>query len=579
MLDSQEKTSIKEALVRLSQFLGRTLRSDPSEAETENHKLMLRTGMIQQLATGVYSYAPLALKSLTKISNIIREEMNAAGGQEVKLPTLQPRELWQESGRDAAFGPDLIRLQDRRGREMVLAPTHEEAITLLVKQHLQSYRDLPMLVYQIQTKFRDEVRPRGGLIRVREFDMKDGYSFHADAESLDETYIRMVQAYHNIFERCGIPAVQIEADSGAIGGKDSHEFIMPSEIGEDTFIHCPKCGYAANAERAAFTRPLAPNDAELPMEDVHTPGQRTIQDLVDNLGLAPEQTLKAVIYMADGDMVFVTVRGDLEVNDIKLKRALGCIDLRLATDKEVAAAGIPGGSASAVGLKGIKSVADESVNIGSNFVAGANRADYHIRNVNTPRDFKPDLIADIALAEKGHECLNCGTAFEAERGIEVGHVFKVGTFFSEALEATFQDTEGQQQPAIMGCYGIGVGRLLAAAVEQNRDEKGMSLPASVAPFHVYLAGLNMENEEVVSAAEIIYDQLLDAGVEVLFDDRTDSAGVKFNDADLFGFPVRVVVSPRNLKEGKAEIKLRIESDASMVALEDAASYVTALLTA
>ena len=565
--------------MRLSHFLGKTLRSDPSEAETANHKLMLRAGMIQQLAAGVYSYAPLALRSLTKIANIIREEMDAAGGQEVKLPTFQPLELWQQSGRDATFGPDLIRLKDRRNRDMVLAPTHEEAVTLLVKQHLQSYRDLPMLVYQIQTKFRDEIRPRGGLIRVREFDMKDGYSFHADEESLDQTYQRMVQAYHNIFERCGIPAIQIEADSGAIGGKDSHEFIMPSEIGEDTFIHCPKCGYAANAERAAFTRPAAPMEAPLPVEDVHTPGQKTIQDLVDNLHVTAAQTLKAVIYMADGEMVFVTVRGDLDVNDIKLKRALDCNDLRLATDEEVAAAGIPAGSASAVGLKGIKSVADESISIGSNFVAGANKPDYHLLNVNTPRDFEPDMIADIALAEGGHACLNCGTDFEAARGIEVGHVFKLGTFFSVALEATFQDQDGQQQPAIMGCYGIGVGRLLAASVEQNHDEKGMTLPSSVAPFHVYLAGLNMENTEVAEAAESIYEQLQDAGIEVLYDDRTESAGVKFNDADLLGFPVRVVVSPRNLKEGKAEIKLRIEADATMVALEDAANHVAALLTA
>jgi prolyl-tRNA synthetase len=565
--------------VRLSQFLGRTLRSDPSEAETENHKLMLRTGMIQQLAAGVYSYAPLALRSLHKIETIIREEIDAAGGQEIKLPALQPRELWQQSGRDATFGPDLIRLQDRRSREMVLAPTHEEAVTLLVKQHLQSYRDLPMLVYQIQTKFRDEVRPRGGLIRVREFDMKDGYSFHADAESLDQTYQRMVQAYHNIFERCGIPAMQIEADSGAIGGKDSHEFIMPSQIGEDTFIHCPNCGYAANAERAVFTRPPALSEALLPVEDVHTPGQKTIQDLVDFLHVTPEQTLKAVFYMAEGAMVFVTIRGDLDVNDIKLKRALGCNDLRLATDEEVAAAGLVAGSASAVGLKGIKSVADESILVGTNFVAGANKPDYHLLNVNTPRDFTPGLVADIALAEGGHACLKCDTAFEAARGIEVGHVFKLGTFFSVALEATFQDPEGQQQPAIMGCYGIGVGRLLAATVEQNHDEKGMTLPVSIAPFHVYLAGLNMETAEVAEAADSIYQQLQDAGVEVFYDDRTESAGVKFNDADLLGFPVRVVVSPRNLKEGKAEIKLRIEADASMVSLEEAANHVVALLIA
>ena len=563
--------------MRLSQFLGRTLRSDPSEAETSNHKLMLRAGMIQQLAAGVYSYAPLAQRSLTKISNIIRQEMDAAGGQEVKLPTLQPRELWQQSGRDATFGPDLIRLQDRRNREMVLAPTHEEAITLLVKQYLQSYRDLPLLVYQIQTKFRDEVRPRSGLIRAREFDMKDAYSFNANVDSLDETYERMVKVYHNIFERCGIPVVQIEADSGAIGGKDSHEFIMPSEIGEDIFIHCPKCGYAANAERAVFVRPPSPSDAPRLVEDVHTPGQKTIQDLVKNLQITSEQTLKTVIYVADSKMLFVTIRGDLEVNDIKLKRALGCNDLRLATDEEVAAANIPAGSASAVGLKGIKSIADESINVGTNFVTGANKADYHLLNVNTPRDLAPDLIADIALAESGHSCLNCETKLEAARGIEVGHVFKLGTFFSDALEATFQDAEGQQQPAIMGCYGIGIGRLLAAAVEKNRDEKGMTLPESIAPFQVYLVGLNMENVDVAETTESIHQQLQDAGIEVLYDDRMDSAGVKFNDADLLGFPVRVIVSPRNLKDDKAEVKLRTEDEVNMVALGDVSGHVSALL--
>ena len=565
--------------MRLSQFLGRTLRSDPSEAETANHKLMLRTGMIQQIAAGVYSYAPLALRSLTKISNIIREEMNAAGGQEIKLPMLQPRELWQKSGRDATYGPDLIRLQDRRSRDMVLAPTHEEAVTLLVKQHLQSYRDLPMLVYQIQTKFRDEIRPRGGLIRAREFDMKDAYSFNADQESLDQTYQRMVQAYYNIFKRCGIPVVAIEADSGAIGGKDSQEFIMPSSIGEDTFLTCPGCGYAANAEKGAFTRPPAPSEELLPLEDIHTPGQKTIQDLVDNLHVTPAQTLKAVFYMSDGEMTFVTIRGDLDVQEVKLKRALGSNDLRLATDEEVAAAGIVAGSASAVGLKGIKSIADESILVGTNFVAGANKPDYHLRNVNIPRDFEPDIVADIATAEAGHACVRCGTAFEAQRGIEVGHVFKLGTFYSETLDATFQDQDGRQQPAIMGCYGIGIGRLLAASVEQNHDEKGMTLPANVAPFQVYLAGLNMENVEVTEAAESIYEQLQDVGIEVLYDDRTESAGVKFNDADLLGFPVRVVVSPRNLKEGVAEIKRRIESDASMVSLEETANHVAALLTA
>ncbi len=563
--------------MRLSQFLGKTLRDDPAEAETQNHRLMLRSGMIQQVAAGVYSYAPLAQRSLTKVANIVREEMDAAGGQEVKLPALQPRELWQQTGRDAAFGPDLMRLKDRREREMIIAPTHEEAVTLLVKQHMQSYRDLPLLVYQIQTKFRDEPRPRGGLVRVREFDMKDAYSFDADAESLDETYLRMVQAYRNIFQRCGIPAVMIEADSGAIGGKDSHEFIMPTEIGEDTFIQCPGCGYAANAERAAFKRPPAPAGEPLPIEDVHTPGLKTIADLVDFMGITPEQTLKAVFYVADGEMVFISIRGDLDVNEVKLKRLLGVTDLHQATDEEVEAAGLVAGSASAVGLNGMKNVADESVYVGANFAAGANRPDWHLKNVNTPRDFVPDVVGDIALAEAGHECVHCEGTFIAERGMEVGHVFKLGTFFSEALNATFLTPEGSLRPAIMGCYGIGIGRLLAASIEQNRDERGMTLPVSVAPFHVYLAALNAESAEVSDAAERLYRQLQECGIETLYDDRAESAGVKFNDADLLGFPVRVVVSPRNLREGVAEIKRRASPDAQLSPLEEAPARVAELL--
>ncbi len=563
--------------MRLSQFLAKTLRDEPAEAETANHRLMLRTGMIQQVAAGVYSYAPLALRSLAKVETIVREEMNAAGGQEVKLPALQPRELWVQSGRDAAFGPDLLRLKDRRERDLVIAPTHEEAVTLLVKQHLQSYRDLPQLVYQIQTKFRDEPRPRGGLVRVREFDMKDAYSFDADAESLDETYQRMVQAYRNIFRRCGIPAVMIEADSGAIGGKDSHEFIMPTEIGEDTFIQCPGCGYAANAERAAFQRPPAPSGEPLPVEEVHTPGLTTIAELVDFLSVTPEQTLKAVFYVADGEMVFVSVRGDLDVNEVKLKRLLGANDLHYATDEEVEAAGLVAGSASAVGLTGVKSVADESVHVGANFVVGANRRDWHLLNVNTPRDFVPDLVGDIALAEAGHRCVQCGGEFIAERGVEVGHVFKLGTFFSEALNATFLSPEGSLLPAIMGCYGIGIGRLLAATIEHNRDERGMRLPPNVAPFQVYLAALNAEDAAVAEAADGVYRDLTSAGFETLYDDRAESAGVKFNDADLFGFPVRVVVSPRNLREGVAEVKRRDADSARLVEVQDTVASVSQLL--
>ena len=563
--------------MRLSRFLAKTLRDEPAEAETANHRLLLRTGMIQQVAAGVYSYAPLAQRSLAKVAAIVREEMDAAGGQEIKLPTLQPRELWQQTGRDAAFGPDLMRLKDRRERELVIAPTHEETVTLLVKQHLQSYRDLPQLVYQIQTKFRDEPRPRGGLVRVREFDMKDAYSFDADAESLDETYHRMVQAYRNIFRRCGIPAVMIEADSGAIGGKDSHEFIMPSAIGEDTFIQCPDCGYAANAERAAFQRPPAPTSYPLPVEDVHTPGLKTIADLVDFLGITPEQTLKAVFYVADGRMVFVSIRGDLEVNEIKLKRLLGATELHHASDEEVESAGLVAGSASAVGLTGMKSVADESIYVGANFAAGANRPDWHLKNVNAPRDFVPDIVGDVALAQAGYRCVHCGGRFIAERGVEVGHVFKLGTFFSESLNATFLSPDGSLQPAIMGCYGIGIGRLLAAVIEHNHDERGMRLPASVAPFQVYLAALNAEDANVAAAADEVYRRLTEAGFETLYDDRAESAGVKFNDADLFGFPVRVVVSPRNIRDGNAEVKRRDADSALLTPLGETPATVAALL--
>ncbi len=565
--------------MRLSKFLARTLRGDPSEAEVPSHRLMLRAGMVHQVASGVYSYAPLAQRSLAKIQAIIRREMDAADGQEVRLAALQPLELWRQSGRDEAFGPDLIRLNDRRDRPMVMAPTHEEVVTLLVRQMVQSYRDLPLLLYQIQTKFRDEPRPLAGLIRDSEFYIKDAYSIDADEDALDVSYRRMAEAYQRIFSICGLPAVMVEADSGAIGGKDSQEFILPTPVGEDTFLQCPSCGYAANAERAEFARPDAPQEDPLPVEDVHTPGIKTIAELTEFLGVPPEKTLKAVFYVADGEPVFVTVRGDLEVNEIKLRRALGCHDLRLATDEEAAAAGLVAGSASNVGLEGMRTVADESVRVGANFVAGANRRDYHLLNVNCPRDFNPDQVADIALAQDGHACARCGTVLVAERGIELGHVFKVGTHFSNALGATFLDHEGHHQPMIMGCYGIGVGRLLAAAIEHNHDDRGMRLPPALAPFQVHLAALNVENPEVQAAADDLHAALEKAGVEVLYDDRNESAGVKLNDADLFGFPVRVVVSPRTLRDGEAEVKRRDAGEAARTPLADAVGTVVGMLAA
>ena len=565
--------------MRMTSIFGKTLREEPAEAETASHRLLLKSGMIRQVASGVYSYLPLAWRSLRKIENIIRQEMDTVGGQEVRMPVLHPRELWDETGRAEAMGQTLFTLQDRRERPLVMAPTHEEVFTLIVKANVHSYRDLPRILYQIQTKFRDEARPRGGLLRVREFDMKDAYSFDVDAEGLSRSYDAMVQAYKNIYSRCGLPAVQAEADSGAIGGKDSHEFILPAESGEDVLLLCPGCGYAANAERAESVKPAQAEEALLPMSEVHTPGVKTIDDVAAFLGIFKSNTLKAVFYACDGQVIFVTIRGDLDVNEIKLKNLLHCKELRLATDGEVEGAGLVAGSASAVGLKGIQSVADDSIKLGTNFVVGANRPDYHLRGANYPRDFEPDVIADIALAQEGHACRRCSTPLEAKRGIEVGHVFKLGTFFSESLGAGYLDNDGAQQPIVMGSYGIGVGRLLAAAIEQNHDEKGIVFPKAIAPYQVQLVALNVENPQVAQAAGDLYQRLEQAGLEVLYDDRSETAGVKFNDADLLGFPVRIVVSPRNLNQGSAEVKLRRESEAQLVGLDDVVGKAKELLEA
>ena len=494
------------------------------------------------------------------------------------MTVLQPRELWQESGRDEDYGDGMFRLQDRREREMVLAPTHEELLTIMVKANVNSYRDLPLILYQIQTKFRDEPRPRGGLLRVREFDMKDAYSFDTGQEELDASYDAMEKAYKNIYARCGLDAIMVEADSGTIGGRDSQEFILVADSGEDTVMICEGCGYAANAEKAVFVKPPLEQEEPKPLESVHTPGLRTIDDLAQFLDVHPNRTLKAVFYIAHGQVVFVTIRGDLEVNEVKLRNALdGAPDLRLASPAEVRDAGLIAGSASPVGLSGIKIVADDSVTLGSNFAVGANREDYHLLNANHGRDFEADILTDIALAEEGSECTECDSAFKSARGIEVGHIFKLGTKYSEVLGAVYPDENGVQKPIVMGCYGIGVGRLLAAAIEQNHDEAGMVLPASIAPFEVLLTALNVRNAEVAEEAAALYDEMRAAGLDVLYDDREESAGVKFNDADLLGLPVRVVVSPRNLKNGEVEVKPRSGGEARMVARAETVASVREVL--
>lgn len=564
--------------MRMTKSFIRTLREDPTEAESKSHKLMLRAGMIKQIASGIYSYMPICWKSIQKIESIIRQEMDFVGAQELRMPTLHPMDIWEKSGRVEAMGETLFRLSDRRERDLVIAPTHEEVITMMVKEHAQSYRDLPLILYQIQTKFRDEARPRAGLLRVREFDMKDAYSFHVNEDSLDEDYQKIAKAYSNIYSRCGVPAIQAEADSGAIGGKDSHEFILPSETGEDTVFICDHCGYAANVEKAQSIKPKPPTDTEANIEEIYTPSIKTIDQLTSHLEIADYNTLKTVLYFSDGEVILVTLRGDLEVNEVKLKNLLHSNLLRLATEEESVNAGLHPGYVSILGINNLTTVADDSISLGANFVVGANKPDYHLTNVNYPRDFTPTLIADIATAQDGHACINCNSHLRSCKGIEIGHIFKLGTFYANKFDASFLDQNGALTDIIMGCYGIGIGRLLAASIECNNDEDGIIFPKSISPYQVHLLALNTQDEEVTKAATSIYHDMLAKGIEVLYDDRPETAGVKFKDADLLGFPFRIVVSNRNLKEGSVELKNRASSDTSLQTIESVVSVVEQLIT-
>ncbi len=568
--------------MRFSKLFGKTLRQAPAEAESISHQLLLRAGMIAQEAAGIYSYLPLGWRVLRKIENVIREEMDKAGGQELMLPVLQPFELWQQSGRYVSFGKSLFTLTDRKEHTLALGPTHEEVITDLVHRYVQSYRELPLLLYQIQTKLRDEPRPRGGLLRVREFIMKDLYSFDADEAGLNESYKKMCQAYKNIYARLGLPSLMVEADSGAIGGKDSHEFMVITETGEDEVIYCPNCGYAANVEKAQFiktdkTTVLGKTKNLLSLEQLATPGAETIEAVAGFVGVPTSQTLKAVFYFADGEFIFVTIRGDLAVNETKLRNTLKCSELRLATEGEVNGAGIVAGFASPIGIKGVKVIADDSITLDSNFIAGANKPGYHFKNSNYPRDFQVDLIADIALARSGDSCPKCPSKLSSARGIEVGHVFKLGTFISEKFGASFLDNDGRSRPIVMGCYGIGLGRLLAAIVEQSHDDKGIIWPLSVAPYQVYLCPLSLDKSAVAPTSEKIYQKLQGKGIEVLFDDHDDSPGVKFNDADLLGIPLRLTLSPRTLQSQSVEAKWRTEKEVQLLPLENLAVEVKKLL--
>ncbi len=553
--------------MRLSHLFGRTLREIPSDAELASHQLSLRAGLIRQMGAGIYSYMPLGWRVMKKIEQIMREEMDAVGFQDMMMPIVHPAELWQSTKRWYEIGGALLRFKDRTEHDMVLAMTHEEVVVDLLRREINSYRQLPVLVYHIQTKFRDEPRSRGGLVRVREFTMKDAYSAHATWNDIDAFYPHVYQAYVNIFRRCGLETLVVQADSGIMGGNTSHEFMAVSPQGEDTLIICERCGYAANAERATFVKPDAPKEPEKPVEAVATPGCKTIEEVANFLGTTPDHTMKAVFYATGGKVLFVVIRGDLEVNEIKLSNALGAPpDLHVADAEELKLAGIVAGYASPVGLTGFRVIADESIQMGSNFVAGANKEGYHIVNVNYPRDFSAEIVTDIALAREGDTCAQCGNALKVSRGIEVGHLFKLGTKYSSAVGATFLDQDGQAQPIIMGSYGIGVGRLMAAVIEQHHDDKGIVWPVSIAPFHIHIVSLGTDKQEVVEQAEALYEDLRAKGYEVLYDDRNESAGVKFNDADLIGIPLRLTVSARNIKDGLIEAKCRWSDDRETVPL-------------
>lgn len=567
--------------MRYTQYLLPTLKETPADAEVISHQLMLRAGMIRKVAAGIYSYLPLGLRSIRKMENIIREEMARAGAIELLMPAVVPAELWQESGRWNDYGKELLRFRDRKETEFCMGPTHEEVITDIVRREIRSYRQLPLNLYQIQGKFRDEIRPRFGLMRGREFIMKDAYSFDLDEAGADRAYEKMYQAYRRIFERCGLKYRAVEAESGPIGGSYSHEFMVLAESGEDAIVSCDSCEYAANVEKAEIKSvavSAAPPSEEL--KKVLTPARKTIEEVALFLEVAPERLVKTLIVQTDeGETVAVLLRGDRELNDIKLSRLLGCGWVELAPEEVVIkATGAPSGFAGPVGLN-LRILADGEVAAMADFITGANEKDAHLTGVNRGRDFTVETFADLRQAVAGDPCPRCGGHLESWRGIEVGHVFKLGTKYSAAMGATVLDDKGEERLLIMGCYGIGVGRTVAAAIEQNHDENGIIFPMPIAPFQVLVTMLNPNDETVKNAAEKLYGELLELGVETLLDDRDERPGSKFKDADLLGIPLRVTVGARGLKEGQVELQERRDGTRTMLPVADAARQLTEQVTA
>jgi len=554
--------------MRMSQMMLRTQRQAPAEAELPSHRLIVRAGLARRLAAGIYSLTPLAYRAIRRIEAIVREEMERIGGQELLLPVVQPAELWRESGRYDAIGSELARFDDAGGRAMVLAMTHEESVTDLARSVITSYRQLPQLVFQIQTKFRDEPRPRGGLIRLREFLMKDGYSFHTSQADLDATYEQVVAAYAAIFRRVDLPVLMVGADVGIMGGYESHEFMLLADGGEDTLLVCPNCGYAANQEVAVARRdPVAMGEA-VPRRRLHTPGATTIAALCESAGCTADQTLKAVFYTTGERLVLALIRGDREVNDIKLRNLLGVKAVRTLAPEESAAYGLVAGYAGPVGLTLdtlVTLVADESVVGASNLIAGANEPDYHLAGVSYERDFSADVTGDIAMVTAGEHCATCGGTLETRRGIEAANTFKLGWKYSETMRATFRDEQGETQPLVMGCYGLGITRMLACVLEQHHDDAGITWPSSIAPYAFSLLAAG-NDAAARAAAEALYTAL---GAEsTLYDDRDLSAGVKLTDADLLGMPVRITVSARSLAAGGAELRVRRSGETRIVPLAE-----------
>ena len=566
--------------MRYSQMLIPTLREDPSEAEVVSHRLMLRAGMIRKLASGIYSYLPLAQKVFRATERIIREEMNRAGGQEVTLPFIQPAEIWQKSGRWNVYGKELLRVKDRHSRDFCLGPTHEEVITELVKNEVTSYRQLPLNLYQIHIKFRDEIRPRFGIMRAREFVMKDAYSFDSDEGGAEESYRRMHQAYCNIFERCGLIYRAVEADTGPIGGSFSHEFMVLAETGEDTIFSCNACDYAASRDKAEIGKADKQSTTSPPLDElkkVETPNKRTVEEVTAFLEVKPEQLVKTMIFQEGDHTVAALIRGDHEINEVKLRSFFKTEDICLASDEVIEkVTKAPKGFAGPVGLT-IKILADNSLKEMRNFVTGGNEKDVHYANVNPGRDFQADSLHDIRFAVEGDCCPRCSRGtLVMSRGIEVGHIFKLGTKYSEALEAKFLDANGKAKHMVMGCYGIGVGRTIAAAIEQNHDENGIIFPMSIAPFQVIVVSVNPKDSTIKEASERIYTALLDAGIEVIIDDRNERPGIKFKDADMIGIPLRITVG-KKAKDGFVDIKLRRSDEVLLVKEEEVLTKVKEII--